>query len=270
MQKFSVLMSVYIKEKPEHLDECLDSLKNQTIQPSEVVLVQDGPLSCELIDIINNWKNQLNIVDVILEENKGLGQALNIGLKHCSYEIVARMDSDDICVPDRFEYQLEIIKKDDIDLVGSWVSEFHTDPNIHTSLRQVPSTHKDIIKFAQLRNPLNHPTVMYKKSVIQKHGSYEDVLYFEDYFLWLKLLSNNIKMHNIQRPLVQMRAGPNLLARRRGLDYIRKELNFLNLSLERNYIKISSYLIGLLIKLPIRLLPRSPISLVYKLLRKTN
>lgn len=260
-------MSVYIKERPEYLEQCLHSLKHQSIPPSEVVIVQDGPIRTELKKVIEKWKVDLNIVDVVLPVNQGLGKALNIGLRKCSYELVARMDTDDLCLPTRFERQLEVFRDRDIDLVGSWVSEFVDNPQIIISVRKVPSELSEIKKVSQYKNPLNHPSVMYKKSIIEKYGSYEDVFYFEDYYLWLKLLKNNVRVYNIQEPLVNMRAGLDQLARRSGRVYANREIYFLGKSVKNRYIGKRAYLINLILRVPSRLLPVGFIKLIYRQLR---
>ena len=268
MNNFSVLMSVYFKENPNYLCECLESIANQSIAPSEVVIVHDGPLTPELLKTIKQWKSNLNIVEVALKENQGLGKALNLGLKQCSNELIARMDTDDICHPNRFENQIKAINSNNIELIGSWVSEFDSGPNQLTSIREVPCSAEEIKKTARFRNPINHPSVMYKKSIIEAHGGYEDVLYFEDYFLWLKLLHHEVPMSNLPECLVLMRAGSDQLTRRRGLNYIKREYYFLTLSLKRGYLSFPIYLFHIFSRLPIRALPHSFVSIIYKILRR--
>lgn len=264
MQNFSVLMSVYIKEKPKYLDQCLKSLMNQTYQPTEIIIVQDGPITKELHETIQNWKKKLNIVDVIIPENQGLGNALNIGLNECKYELVARMDTDDICRRERFEKQLTEFKKHQTDVVGSWIDEFVDNPNTITGTRRVPIEHKKILTLSKFKNPLNHPSVMYKKSKIIKLGSYEDMPYFEDYYLWLKLLNNHVIIRNIPESLVIMRAGPSQLSRRSGLSYAKKELQFIRNSYKNGYIGKKALLFSVLIRIPTRLVPKTLISILYK------
>lgn len=147
---FSVLISVYQREKPQYLEQALESLLEQTLLPTEVVIVEDGPLTDELYAVIEAFKTRFAAtVSVVLPRNVGLGLALNHGLKECHYPIVARMDSDDICKPRRFEKQLEILRTHkEIDVVGSWIDEFlGTKENI-ISTRKVPETHQEILHFA--------------------------------------------------------------------------------------------------------------------------
>lgn len=267
LPKFSVLMSVYLKENHIFLDEALKSIYQQTIIPSEVVLVQDGPITTELKQVIENWKKKLTIIDVIIPINSGLGNALNKGLVHCKYDLIARMDTDDLALADRFEKQLKIFQNKNIDICGSWVSEFTDNPNILDSFRTVPENHLEISAFALKKNPMNHPTVMFKKKLVVKSGGYQNVIYFEDYYLWLTLLKKGAVFYNIQSPTVNMRAGFNQLARRSGYTYFKREFHFYKCCYENNLLPLSKVLKSICLRMPIRLLPKSILSRIYSLLR---
>lgn len=265
--KFSVLMSVYHKENPFFLCDALNSVYSQTAQPTEVVLVQDGPLTEELYNVINTWKTKLNIIDVVIASNVGLGEALNQGLQYCSHELVARMDTDDIALPVRFEKQLVAFKSQNIDVCGSWISEFDSDPSSILSIRQVPESHADIIKFARTKNPINHPSVMFKKTTIVESGGYQNILYFEDYYLWLSLIKNGAIFYNIPSPLVHMRAGFNQLSRRSGYLYFKREFNFYKSCHRNKLLPLKDVLKNMVLRMPLRLLPKAVIAKVYSLLR---
>jgi cellulose synthase/poly-beta-1,6-N-acetylglucosamine synthase-like glycosyltransferase len=263
---FSVLMSIYYKEKPEYFDRCMKSIwDEQIIKPSEIVLVEDGKLTEELCNVINNWKSKLgSILKIIpLEKNMGLGDALNIGLSHCKYEIVARMDTDDIALPNRFKKQLDIFKNLDIDVCGSWVGEFEKDENNIISYRKVPESHEKIVVFFKLRNAINHPSVMYKKSMVNKAGGYKRMLWFEDYYLWIRMILNGAKFYNIQEPLVKMRVD-NQLERRKGKDYILNEIKLQKKFLELNFINKKEFIINIFIRNLPRLLPFFILKNLYK------
>ncbi len=168
--KFSILMSVYYKETPEYFNRAMYSIwDEQTVKPTEIILVQDGLLTDELYSAIADWRKNIGeaFKTIPLEKNVGLGDALNIGLKACSFDLVARMDTDDICFPDRFEKQLNVFKNSDVDICSSWVSEFDVDETKIVSYRKLPEKHEDIVKFAKKRSPVNHPAVMYKKLIVQ-------------------------------------------------------------------------------------------------------
>ncbi|MPQ44205.1 glycosyltransferase [Clostridium tarantellae] len=224
--KFSVLMSVYKNEKEKFLKTALDSVILQTIKPKEIVIVQDGPLPEELINVIANFKGKYNeLVKVIeLQENVGLGQALNIGLLECSNEIVARMDTDDICVKNRFELQLNEFKKNkNLDIVGSSIYEFYDSMENVKTIKSVPVEDKEIKMYAQTRNPMNHMTVMFKKSSVVNAGSYQHMLFSEDYFLWTRMMVNGCIFKNINIPLVYARTGADMYKRRGGFIYVKTE-----------------------------------------------
>jgi glycosyltransferase involved in cell wall biosynthesis len=270
LNDFSVLISIYYKEKPEYFDRAMKSIwDEQIVKPNEIVLVQDGKLTDELINIVSIWKNKLeDIMKIVpLENNVGLGDALNLGLKECTYELVARMDTDDISLANRFEEQIKIFQQNNVDLCGSWIDEFESDENEIISSRKVPEFNSDIIKFSKMRNPINHPSVMFKKSSVINAGNYKKMFSFEDYYLWIRMLMNNSNLYNIQKSLLKMRAGYNQLERRRGLKYVIYEFNFWLQLYKDGFINLIELLKNLLIKLFIRVMPRNFVKFVYKIIR---
>ena len=269
--KFSVLMSIYYKEKPEYFNRCMQSIwDEQIVKPNEIVLVQDGKLTDELYKVIDRWQEKLRGIfkTIPLEKNVGLGDALNIGLQNCTYELVARMDTDDIALPDRFEKQLKVFENSDIDICSSWVSEFDNDENKIISYRKLPQDHDEIVNFAKKRNPLNHPVVMYKKSVVEKAGGYKKMMWFEDYYLWVRMILNGAKFYNIQEPLVSMRAGYGQLERRSGFRYAVEECNFLKRLKEIGFLNSFEFCRNLFIRFTARVMPKKVVKAVYKLLRQ--
>lgn len=222
LEKYSVLMSVYAKEKPEYLKDSIQSILQQTEQPSEFILVKDGLLTAELDQIINIFTTQYPSLFIIvnLEKNQGIAAALNEGLKQCHYELVSRMDSDDIAVPDRCKWQLEIFSSQKVDIVGGIAAEFEIDPNKIISYRKLPEKQEEILSFARRRNPFNHSCVMFRKSAVLAVGGYRFFHFFEDYDLWVRMLRNKAKGYNIPRVLVHMRVGNGLYRRRGGLKYV--------------------------------------------------
>lgn len=264
---FTVLMSIYYKELPSFLDECLYSIKRQTIVPDEIVVVEDGPLTSELYQTLGKWESILPIVRVSLAENVGLGMALNEGLKHCTFDIVARMDTDDVCYPQRFEQQLNVMQSGKVDICGSYVSEFETNPDNKTYLRSSMEKHEDIIRVSRFRNPMNHPAVMYRKSAVLDVGGYDHVLYFEDYHLWLKLIARNYKFYNIQEPLVAMRAGIGQLSRRGGMRYALLEFDFFKRNVSEGIMSKGDAIRNIIIRFPLRILPKKALGQIYKIVR---
>ena len=261
---FSVLISVYQREKPQYLEQALESLLEQTLLPTEVVIVEDGPLTDELYAVIEAFKTRFAAtVSVVLPRNVGLGLALNHGLKECHYPIVARMDSDDICKPRRFEKQLEILRTHkEIDIVGSWIDEFlGTKENI-ISTRKVPETHQEILHFARYRCPLNHPAVVFRKEAIEKVGCYRKVR-LEDYDLWIRALQSGAVFYNLQESLLWFRFSAEAFHRRGGLNYAVKEIGFHYAMYKRGFIGLSTFVWNVVTRLLVRLLPNGLRKKVY-------
>lgn len=230
---FSVLLSLYYKENPSALDQCFQSIWNdQSIHPNEIVLVLDGPIGDQLSQIVLSWQRKIgeNLKVIPLEQNIGLGNALNEGLKYCSNEWVFRMDTDDICTPDRFEKQLAFIEcNPDVILFGGQVLEFENEPRDSQVLKAVPTSNDEIRQFAQKRCPFNHMTVAYKKTVINELGGYQHHLFMEDYNLWLRVIGGGYKVANMSDIILYARVGNGMHARRKGLEYIKSEKQLLNL-----------------------------------------
>lgn len=231
--KYSVLMSVYYKEKPEYLKASIDSMIKQTIKPDQIVLIKDGPLTEALDDVIREYEDN-PIVDVVeLKENVGLGKALNIGLEKCRNKIVARMDTDDISIPDRCEKQLLILNQNkDVSVIGTGVAEFIGDPSNIVAYKKVYKEHEDIKRQMKYRNPMNHPSVMYRKEDVILAGSYKHWFLNEDYYLWIRMLQKGYKFSNINEPLVLMRITDETYLRRGGWKYFITQKNCLIICLK--------------------------------------
>lgn len=268
--KFSVLMSLYHKEKAEYLAESLQSLVKQTLPADEIVLVFDGEVGEELESIVNQFQFLLPLTIVRLPQNVGLGKALNEGIKVARNEWLFRMDTDDICYPERFAKQVEFIHANpDVVLFSTQIAEFDQDPTQIIAERRVPVGYEEIIKFNQLRSPFNHMTVAYKKSVLEEVGGYQHHLFLEDYNLWNRIIATGYKVGNLSEVLLYARtAGNAMFSRRRGWIYAKSEWKLYQL---KQSLKIQSPIKGfvtfLLRTLP-RLMPVSVVKTLYKLLRK--
>lgn len=228
MEAYSVLMSVYRKENPSYFEKSIESMLQQTAKPSDFVLVCDGPLTEELNGVIEReTKKEPELFQIIrLPQCGGLGNALNTGLRYCRYDLVARMDSDDISMKDRCERQLKMIKKQKADMVSGTLLEFDQDISHIKARRVSPETPEEIRKFAKRRNPFNHPCIMYRRKAVEKAGGYRHCPLFEDYDLWTRMLADGAKGYNIQEPLLYMRAGEGMYHRRGGLEYAKKAVRF--------------------------------------------
>lgn len=203
--EYSVLMSVYAKEKPEYLDAAIQSMLRQTVRTDDFVIVCDGPLTEELDSVLERYtaQNPSILKLVRLPQNIGTGAALNIGLTHCKNELIAKMDSDDISVSNRCEQQLKEFSKDDnLTVIGGNILEFTEDPKEPVSRRLVPCDNEGIRKYARRRQPFNNTTVMYKKSAVQRVGGYKAMSRSEDYDLYVRILRENYCCKNINNDLV--------------------------------------------------------------------
>lgn len=252
-----MLMSVYGKEKARYLDAAISSIMMQSIPPAEFVIVKDGPLTEELERVLNYYTAKYpQLFHIIgLAENVGLGRALAVGLEWCSYDIVARMDSDDIALPARLEKQLAVLESfPEVSLVGTYITEFNDDDS-NTLIRSVPLSPEEVMRQGKRRNPFNHMTVVFRKDAVLSAGNYLPQLFSEDYYLWARMLVRGNKMMNIPEPLVRARAGKSMIARRGGLNYLKSEIKLQHKFYKIGYINIFELLSNVLIRSTVRLLP---------------
>lgn len=246
MQKYSVLMSVYKKDKPEYLTQAVDSMLNQTIPPEQFVVVIDGPVSDEIDNLINKYRNKYERMFTIvrLQSNGGLGNALNEGLRHCRNELVARMDADDISLPIRCEKELQMFEKDStLVICGCNIDEFYESfENVQTS-RVVPETYEAIKKYMRRRQPFNHPTVIYRKSRVLKAGGYKRLKRKEDFDLFSRMLSEGCPGANIGESLYLYRADEDNYARRKSWQNFKNAVYVYGLHFKRRGCSVFDYLI---------------------------
>ena len=241
----------------------------QALKPAEIILVKDGPLTIELDKVILQFKENAPLKVISLENNHGMGYAFACGLDHCTQELVARMDSDDLSKPDRFEKQIRFMNEHpELDIIGSNIEEFDDQPDEICSHRRLPSTFTKLKSFSKLRCPFNHMTVVFKKSSVLKAGSYQPVRIYEDYFLWAKMIQNGAKMANIPEYLVVARFDDTQLGRRHGSYIFRQELKLQKELLQINFLNKWEYSRNLVLRAFPRLLPFWAFKLVYKVLHK--
>ncbi|MBR5470851.1 MAG: glycosyltransferase [Oscillibacter sp.] len=222
--EYSVLMSVYGRDRADWFRAAVQSMLDQTIPPKEFVLVCDGPLGMELEDVVDVFLREYPdvIQTVRLPENRGLGYALQQGLLRCRCEFVARMDADDIAVKDRVERQLAVMAaQTQISVVGGQIAEFTEKPEQVTGYRVVPVNEKVICTTAAFRNPMNHVTVVFRRQDVLDAGGYRDFPGFEDYDLWARMLRAGKHLLNLQDVLCFVRINEDTYRRRGGLSYFR-------------------------------------------------
>lgn len=270
--KYSVLMSVYDKEKPEHLSLSMESMLIQTSAPEQFVIVKDGPLNASLDEVINKAAQAHPALFTIvpLKENIGLGKALDIGLLSCRNELVARMDSDDISLPQRCEKQLALFMKDpELDIVGSNIDEFSDDPSNPSHSRVVPSDHEAILKSIGKKHPFNHPTVMYKKSKVIASGGYGKMRRKQDLDLFSRMLFDGCKAQNISESLVLFRSDQSNYLRRKSWSYVKSYIEVMGALKKRKQCSLGAYLFAVAGQMAFYIMPLPLMKLVSdKLLRE--
>lgn len=240
MEKYSVLMSLYKKEHPEYLRLALDSMIKQTVKPDEIVLVEDGPLTDELYEVVDEYKSHLHIV--VNENNLGLGLALNEGLRVCRNELVARMDTDDISKPERCEKQLKRFEeKPELAIVGSHIDEFVENPSNVISQRRVPTDFESIYNYAKRRSAFNHPAVMYRKSAVMAEGGYSNLKRNQDVDLFGRMLFNGYKAENIDEALLWFRSSDELAVRRKSWENTKSYIDTIKKFWHMGYSSFADY-----------------------------
>jgi glycosyltransferase involved in cell wall biosynthesis len=262
MVSFSIITSIYRNDKPEYVKVALDSmLVNQSLKPNEIVLVQDGPVAYELSRLLIEYREKYgDILNIIrLEKNEGLGNALKIGVENAQYDIIARMDSDDICLPDRFEKQLAYLDAHpEVDIVGGQITEFIDTPDNIIGRRDVPLTNDKIYRYMKSRCALNHMTVLFRKEAIIKVGNYQDWFWNEDYYLWVRMMMARCRFANIPDVVVNVRSGADMYARRGGKKYFDSEIGIKKLMLKEGMITKWEYIVNYVQRFIIQLvLPNS-------------
>lgn len=255
MIQFSVLISIYCKENPIWFRDALESVFNQTVQPTEIVLVEDGPLTPDLYDVIDEYQRKYPIFNIVKNEtNLGLGLALRKGVEAATTDILVRMDTDDVIPNYRIEKQLEKIK-DGYDVVSCWAQLFmgHFDNVIAVKTR--PEFHDDIVKLAHKRSPICHAGTVFRKSALLKAGNYQHCKLYEDYHLVARLIMSGAKFYNCQEVLYYVRVTSEQMNRRSGLDYLKTELSFFKEFRKMGFFSVKDYVVNSAIRIIVRLMP---------------
>lgn len=267
MQKFSVLMSVYAKEKPEYMRQCFESLLKQTVKSTEWVIVEDGPLTPKLYEVLDEYENAYPglLKRVPFKKNRGLGLALRDGVVECTYDLIARMDTDDIAREDRFEKQLAMFTSiPDLDICGSYIKEFDGTVDNILSERKVPITDREIKEYQKRRDSFNHMTVMYKKKAVLKAGNYKTCMLMEDTLLWVNMILSGAKCANVDDYLVYARTGADMFERRGGIAYYKKYKTGRKQVYQTRYISWWDYTYTLIVQFVVAIVPNKLRGFIYK------
>ncbi len=257
MENYSVLMSVYSKESPEHFLISIQSMLNQTIVTNDFVVICDGPLTKELDEIVSRFEKERSDIFNIhrFPQNQGLGNALRFGLVQCKNQLVARMDSDDFSMPTRCEKQLQLFQQDEqLAVVGTNIGEFREDPNVILSTIVYPSDNDGIRRRLAYRSPFGHPSVMFRKDKILSVGSYSSLYNQQDYFLWARVIKANMRCANIPEILLRMRVDDRLYKRRSGYHYFKKSKEIQKFLLREKMISWPRYVTSVSIRFVVQVI----------------
>lgn len=269
---FSILMSVYRRDNADFLDQALHSVTTkQTWTAREVVLVVDGPVERELDAVIGAWEQQSKFTVRVVRSttNLGLSRALNLGLQHCRHDYVARMDSDDVSLPDRFEQQFAyLVRNPNVALLGGWYRQYDRALKRWISDRKVPLDAARLTAFARYRTPFNHVTAVFSRSAVLAVGGYPRIDGLaEDWWLALRLIKHGYELRNLPRYLVHVRGDDDFLRRRGGWNYVSQEWANLAAMRRDGLINTGDWIRNLALRTPVRLLPLQVRRFAYQAIR---
>ena len=263
MSKFSVVMSVYISDSPIYFIEAVNSLLNQTKMPDEIIIIADGPIGNEL-DVALNYFKDIDLIKLIrLEKNCGLALSRKKAISSTLFDIIAVMDSDDICVPDRFEKQIKLLQDGEAQVVGGWIEEFINEPRDKGKVRKTPINHKEIFSFGKWRNPINLVTLMFTKEAYNSVDGYSSEKYIEDWDMISRMLVKGIIIETIPEILVHVRAGDPMILRRRNMEAFKEEIKLFIRMHSIGYINLFHLFANILIRVVLRMLPVFAIKFIY-------
>jgi glycosyltransferase involved in cell wall biosynthesis len=254
-EPFSLLMAIYSGDRADFFVDAFESsVTEQQLRPDEVVLVQDGPISDALAAAVDHVvaSSPVPVIRVRVEKNAGLAAALTTGLAHCTHDVVARMDADDISMPERFAMQLPVIGEG-FDLVGTGMYEFEGSGTVGT--RIPPIGQENIASYARFHDPFNHPTVVYRKSAVLAAGAYQDLALMEDYWLFVRMIQSGSRVENIPLPLLKYRVDSGAYGRRGGKALFRSELRLQREMLKAGITTRGQYLRNVLVRGGYRFVP---------------
>ena len=265
-------MSVYKNSKPDEFLAAFNSIIHQTAPPNEIILVIDGPISKELASLIESLRKNESLKIIKIPENKGLGNALRIGVENASNDLIARMDSDDISLSNRFELQLNyFLQHPYTDVLGGQVTEFIDTPDHIIGKRIVPLNNKEIYAYMKKRCAMNHPSVMFRKEAVINAGNYQDWFLNEDYYLWIRMMSNKCEFANLNQVLVNLRVSNGLYERRGGWSYFKSEAGIQVLLHKYHFISWFREIYNIFLRLIIQiLLPNRVRAFIYQTLLRDH
>ncbi|OKL54954.1 glycosyl transferase [Bowdeniella nasicola] len=272
LPQFSVLMAVYRGDNAVFLTRALQSVSvDQELKPDQIVIVRDGPVPTEISRVLARAEEITGgiRVDVVpLPDNVGLARALREGLKHCEHDVIARADADDICLPNRFAVQIPLMT--DLDLLGAGIAEFQADESETGLVRRLPMTAEDIRDVLPLRDPFNHPSVVFRAAAVNAAGGYDDLTKMEDYWLFARMVHAGARVANVPDILVRYRVGAGAYSRRGGLDMVRAEVQLQRAMLEAGITSPMQFVRNIAVRGGYRLIPAGIKKVLYRTAMSTG
>lgn len=268
MNDFTVVMSVYHGDNASFFLQASRSVINQNLTPGEFIISVDGPVDESIEDVLSKISLHPIVKVLRLPENRGPGDSRHAAIIMAKYDVVALMDSDDICLPHRFERQFSYLKSNDLDVVGGYIEEFVKVPGDLKRIRSVPLAYKDIMKIGKWRQPINHVTIMFRRTTYINAGGYKSYRSIEDYDLIYRLLLLGARIENIPDVLVSVRLGSSFKNRRSGFEYLRRELSLINRMRRDRFLSKFQWILSSLARIFVRMSPEFLINLIYRSLRK--
>ncbi|MCZ4657398.1 glycosyltransferase [Dietzia kunjamensis] len=257
----TVLVTVYDKIAPAHLRAALASIHTQTMQPADIIVVEDGPLPAALRAVLNQSPDLRRFT---LPRNLGAAAASQRGLDEVRTRWLARQDADDISLPNRFEHQLNRARALNVDVLGAAALEFDTDPEHPRALRALPTDHEAIARYARINNPVNNPSLLVRTDAIRQVGGYRHVPYQEDYDLMIRLLGAGYRFYNLPEPLVKFRVTDEQFTRRKNRELTASERTIQRTLVEAGLISYPRAVANYLARSAYRRLPRAAMNAAYR------
>jgi len=264
---FSVIISLHRSDRADWFWEAALSVLDQTVVPKTLLVTIDGDLpgshESTLLALKARYPN-IEVLEIRHSAVNSRGVLLGKAVCEASSELLAIMDADDIAEPNRFSKQLKYFRdQPELDVVGSWVEEISSEDATHSNLKKVPCEHIDIRRYAKYRNPVNNMTVMFKRKAVISAGNYQGKVNFADYWLWVRMLSNGAIFANIPEVLVRARAAKSMIDRRRGVGYMRSEIDFFRSCYKLGFLTKTQAFTAGGVRAPLRLLPNWALSFIF-------
>jgi glycosyltransferase involved in cell wall biosynthesis len=261
--KFSAVMSVYQHDSPSQFNFAFESLLKQSVLPDQIVISIDGPVGEELERAIESTTRSPLVKLIRMPTNVGLGGSRHAAILGSDNDLIAVMDSDDVCAPNRFAIQLEAFRQSKIDLVGGYIEEFDIFPGDRPRLRTVPLTHQEILQRGRWRQPFNHVTIMFRRDMYLKVGGYQSIRFVEDFDMFHRMLISNMRFLNVPEVLVYVRSGSEVVSRRRGILYLQAELALFSRMHKSGFIGLTQLFINVATRVVARTLPKPIVGWLY-------